>query len=713
MLLIAVIFQMFASMPTPASAASHAPTETGAVIRTVATLAQMTDGIAEAGVSFDITATVTSPVKTSTQAFVAEDSSGSTLFKRNQQRRFPQIRQGDIIRAQGRTQRQLQTNFIYAEIERIEIISHKPQSPPVDIDWTDIRNGKYDNRLVKVKGTVRDAFRDEIDRAWDYIQLQHGQESIFVCLMDNHDKEDDIQRLIGSEATAVGIYTRNRGMRRMIGNTIYATGWSDFIVTKPAPTNPFDIPDLNEISHSALPNLNTVGRRRTTGEVIAVWNGDRILLRTADDSIVRVDLMDGNPPKYGDFVEVAGRPETDLYRLNLSRGIWRPFNDTGQKRSDEPPVDVTVRNLTMTEAGEPAFQTKYHGRAIRMKGRVISVPPEGGYNRIVMECDKEMVHVDAGSCPDAFKNVEVGCKISTSGTCLMNTGNWHPDAPFPHIEGFSIIVRTPDDVKILAYPPWWTAGRLFAIIGALLGLLSGIFIWNRMLNRLAERRGRELADEKLAHVTSDLKVYERTRLAVELHDSLSQNLTGVSLAIRAANRLADSDSDGMRNSLNVAAKALDSCRDELRNCLWDLRNQTLEETDMNEAIRQTLAPHIGDNTKLSVRFNVSRERLSDNTAHCILRIIRELVSNAVRHGGASAIKIAGSLEKDKLLFSVSDNGCGFDPDSRPNAADGHFGLQGIQDRVDGFEGELSIKSAPDAGAKVTVSIKVNIPKQAD
>ena len=566
---------------------------------------------------------------------------------------------------------------------------------------------------MKVKGTVRDAFRDEIDRAWDYIQLQHGQESIFVCLMDNHDKEHDIQRLIGSEATAVGIYTRNRGMRRMIGNTIYATGWSDFIVTKPAPANLFDIPDLNEISQSALPNLNTVGRRRTTGEVIAVWHDDRILLRTADDSIVRVDLMESNPPKYGDFVEVAGRPETDLYRLNLSRGIWRPFNDAGQKRSDETPEDVTVRNLTMTEAGEPAFQTKYHGRAIQMKGRVISVPQTEEYNRLVMECDRQMVHVDASSCPESLRNVEVDCTISAAGTCLMDTGNWHPNAPFPHIEGFSIIVRTPADIKILAYPPWWTAGRLSAVIGALLGLLSGIFIWNRMLNRLAERRGRELVDEKLAHVTSDLKVYERTRLAVELHDSLSQNLTGVSLAIRAANRLADSDSDGMRNSLNVAAKALDSCRDELRNCLWDLRNQTLEETDMNEAIRQTLAPHIGDNTKLSVRFNVSRERLSDNTAHCILRIIRELVSNAIRHGGASAIKIAGSIEEDRLLFSVSDNGCGFDPDNRPNAADGHFGLQGIQDRVDGFEGELSIKSAPDAGAKVTVSIKVNIPKQAD
>ena len=686
---------------------------TDGTITNTSDLAKVLNTFSATNIPFNLTVSVISPVKNPTLTFAAEDSSGRMLFRRDRSCNKIDVRQGDLIRIKGSTKIDPRINLMFAAIGNIEVLSHSVPPSPIEIDWSDIRKGECNIRLVKAKGIVHDAFRDEIDRRWDYVQLKNGQESIFACVFTDGTEQDNLRNLIGAEVSVIGIYMPHRGMRRILGNTIYVTSWDDFKVTKPTHADLFDVPSLKDIPQSVLPNLNTAGRRRTAGKVIAVWHDDRILLRTADDSIVRVDLTDGNPPKYGDFVEVAGRPETDLYRLNLSRGIWRPFNDAGQKRSDETPEDVTVRNLTMTAAGELAFQTKYHGKAIRMKGRVISVPPEGGYNQIVMDCDKQMVRVDAGSCPESLRNVEVDCTISAAGTCLMDTGNWHPNAPFPHIEGFSIIVRTPADIKILAYPPWWTAGRLSAVIGALLGLLSGIFIWNRMLNRLAERRGRELADEKLAHVTSDLKVYERTRLAVELHDSLSQNLTGVSLAIRAANRLADSDSDGMRQSLNVAAKALDSCRDELRNCLWDLRNQTLEETDMNEAIRQTLAPHIGDNTKLSVRFNVSRERLSDNTAHCILRIIRELVSNAVRHGGASAIKIAGSIEEDRLLFSVCDNGCGFDPDSRPNAADGHFGLQGIQDRVDGFEGELSIKSAPDAGAKVTVSIKVNIPKQAD
>ena len=89
----------------------------------------------------------------------------------------------------------------------------------------------------------------------------------------------------------------------------------------------------------------------------------------------------------------------------------------------------------------------------------------------------------------------------------------------------------------------------------------------------------------------------------------------------------------------------------------------------------------------------------------ILRIIRELAVNAVRHGRATSIKVAGSVENGKLMFSVSDNGCGFDPASAPGVEAGHFGLQGIRERVAEFDGEMSVESEPGHGSKVTVSIK--------
>ena len=153
--------------------------------------------------------------------------------------------------------------------------------------------------------------------------------------------------------------------------------------------------------------------------------------------------------------------------------------------------------------------------------------------------------------------------------------------------------------------------------------------------------------------------------------------------------------------LSIASSTLKSCRNELRNCLWDLRSQALEETDLNEAIRRTLEPYVGD-TELTVRFNVPRERLTDETAHALMRIVRELVLNAIRHGRASHVWIAGATEGDLILLSVRDNGCGFVPERAPGLAQGHFGLQGIRERIKRYGGTVEIESSPNAGTKVSI-----------
>lgn len=140
--------------------------------------------------------------------------------------------------------------------------------------------------------------------------------------------------------------------------------------------------------------------------------------------------------------------------------------------------------------------------------------------------------------------------------------------------------------------------------------------------------------------------------------------------------------------------------------MWDLRNQTLDDVSMDEAIRRTLAPHLAG-ASLAVRFDVARELFSDNTALSILRIIRELTLNAVRHGKATAVKVAGCIEGNKLMFSVKDNGQGFDPSNVPGVEAGHFGIQGISERVESLGGALTIDSRRDTGTRVGISITLS------
>ena len=273
----------------------------------------------------------------------------------------------------------------------------------------------------------------------------------------------------------------------------------------------------------------------------------------------------------------------------------------------------------------------------------------------------------------------------------------------PHISGLTLVLRGKDDVAVLARPPWLTPGRFLVILSALTGVLALVLVWNASLRVLVERRGRELARKQVEATHAKLKTVERTRLATELHDSVVQNLTGAAMEIRAARAALPVPGEDPAPHLDIALKTINSSRAELRNCIWDLRNQALETNDVDEAVRITLRPHLAG-ARLNVRFDVPRRDIPDNEFHDILCIVRELAVNAVRHGRASSIDVAGALDGGRLRFSVADDGCGFDPASRPGMEQGHFGLEGVMERVKSLDGSADIASAPGKGTRVSVDI---------
>ena len=224
-------------------------------------------------------------------------------------------------------------------------------------------------------------------------------------------------------------------------------------------------------------------------------------------------------------------------------------------------------------------------------------------------------------------------------------------------------------------------------IVALLALTVLVVTVNRVFNRIMMRR----------------KVAERTRLAVELHDSLSQTLAGVACQIAAGHGAISDDPETAKSLLETAERMLESSRTELKNCLFDLRNDTVDDPDFKHAISKTLAVFRSD-ADIAIRFNAARTQMTDTTAHAVLCIIRELVANAIRHGSAKRISVAGATDGGRLLFSVCDNGCGFDPEHHPGPRDGHFGLAGISERLANLGGEMAISSKAGAGSKITVKI---------
>ena len=679
---------------------------TGDVLRTVAELNAAVEKGA-AGLRYDVTATLVLPPTQPNLTFFAADETGTTVFGMD-----PSIinscptNAGDVVRITGIIVRTAYKNDVGLHSEKIKLQHHGDLPMPTPVSARRIYDDdRLRNHLVEVSGDVYDAFRDEIDHPWSFVVLNCEGTLLYVAVFSACVSAAELDGLVGANVSIRGIVAHHRyGSRITLERYITTHGLSSIKINSPS-KDPFDAPEYTSFPLMQSAASVMLGRRRTFGHVIAVWDGGkRILLKADDEGLVRADMKTLVPPLYGRRIEVCGIPTTDLYRRNLSRAIWRYAPETQFR--EEAPTPVRIQDLFTDSDGNANKNASLYGRAVKVVGTVRALPPDGADTGcLYLESNSFMLPIDASSCPSALNGITTGCTIAASGTYILETDNLRSDNVFPQISEILVAVRRPEDIELIARPPWWTPVRLVTLIGALLAVLLGIFAWNVALRRRAELRGKELADEQLAHVASELKVVERTRLAVELHDSLSQTLTGISMGIDSALDIAGDASEELKKQLNYTSKTVEACRTELRNCLWDLRSQALEESDMNAAIQLALS-QIVSKTALNVRFAVPRARLSDKTAHTILHIIRELATNAVRHGHASAIKIAGCIDGGKLRFSVTDNGTGFDPDHAAGVAEGHFGLEGIRERVDHLDGEVDISSSPGRGAKVTIAFDI-------
>lgn len=577
----------------------------------------------------------------------------------------------------------------------------RPTTEPISATATEILDGKYDFRFVRIEGTIIDFFHDEVNPRHRFIIINSDDETVFVTSQSIKESDETLRSFIGATVSICGKSDRDWENRddRQFSRTLYLYRLDDIKVLKPAPATPFDVEELSSLKDVRPARIPRLGRRRTTGRVLARWGRNKLLVASRNDDIMRIELDAPSTPSPGNFIEAVGIPESDVFHLNLARAIWRPA-EPFPCPADGPATNLSARAILTDDAGHAAINEKLHGRLICLSGLLRNQSTSGV---LYLEDEDFLVPVDSSALPVLPSDLTVGCHIAVTGICVMNIENWRPTAVFPRIDGFTLVPRTTEDIEILSRPPWWTASRLLAVIGSLLAAMVGIVIWNGSLRRLARRRGHELYRSQIEKFASDLRTGERNRLAVELHDTISQNLTGISMQIGAAANFITANRDKASKHLDIATRALDSCRDELRNCIWDLRNGALDMHDMNAAIRNALSPYVGD-THLAVRFSVPRSDLSEKAAHTIICIVRELATNAVRHGQAQSVRVAGAAEGRTLSISVTDDGRGFDPDSRPGVPEGHYGLQGICERLKDYAGTLSLESAPGRGTKAVATL---------
>jgi signal transduction histidine kinase len=195
-------------------------------------------------------------------------------------------------------------------------------------------------------------------------------------------------------------------------------------------------------------------------------------------------------------------------------------------------------------------------------------------------------------------------------------------------------------------------------------------------------------------------VEERSRLARELHDAVTQTLFSASLIAEVVPRVWQLDPEEGYQQLEEVRMLTRGALAEMRTLLLELRPEALSKSKMGDLLRQ-LGRAMTGRTGVPVRVTSEGEwTLPPTVQMALYRIAQEALNNAGKHANASQVDVYFSSAPGHATLSISDDGQGFDVDNIPP---GHFGVGIMRERTESIGTVLEITSQPGAGTRIIVN----------
>jgi signal transduction histidine kinase len=224
-----------------------------------------------------------------------------------------------------------------------------------------------------------------------------------------------------------------------------------------------------------------------------------------------------------------------------------------------------------------------------------------------------------------------------------------------------------------------------------------------MIGLLAAHAAIAIANARLYEQARELSILtERNRLALDLHDAVSQTLFGLVLNAEAAGTLLERDPAAARGQVLKLQTLAQEALDELRSLVFELRPPDLERDGLGGALRKhvELLRRLEErDVRLVLAGDIPADQVRDAE---ILRIAQEALQNALKHAQARHVTVTLSAPAGRLLLEVEDDGIGFDPDA-PATRSRRLGLTSMEERARRIGGTLEIHSARGVGTTVRLN----------
>jgi len=245
-------------------------------------------------------------------------------------------------------------------------------------------------------------------------------------------------------------------------------------------------------------------------------------------------------------------------------------------------------------------------------------------------------------------------------------------------------------------------------------LLGERYKRNRLLQELAQANTElAIAHQKLAETAAQEQelaiLRERTRFAREMHDTLGHALVLVTVKLEVAQRLRERDPERCGRELEATQGIVRESMNNLRASIANLRSPTLEHEPVCRAL-SNFAREMEQRTGIHVVYDISPniDRLPEQVEETLWKVGQEALINVEKHAHAHMLTLHLCRQDARVLMRIEDDGIGLPcfmmKDAAYESPEGHYGLNGMRERVEGIGGSIQMKPGQEHGTVVEVEL---------
>lgn len=431
---------------------------------------------------------------------------------------------------------------------------------------------------------------------------------------------------------------------------------------------------------------------KVSGQVM--YHAGQIGYLTDGTNSLKYILKSSGKLQPGDLVTLVGFPDAGDFSPVLREAIWRRVGHS---------------DLSSAQSGSLAELSRGEGGASRVcvKGRVLAANFDLAESMLSLLVESQVIVARVQVPAEMHKPfIQVGSLVELIGiyakVAAANDSTGRPNS-------FELLVQSPDEIKVLERPSWWTFQHTLEVVGVLVTGLLAAFGWIYLLRAKVAERTRQLRAQmqETEHTERQRALeQERSRIARDLHDNLGSSLTEISMLAETGHCAPGGDDPKNRfgqilnrahtlvHTLDETVWAVDPAKDNLPSLVRYLT-----------AFAEEFTAAATVSCRVEVPATIPELALTADVRHDLFLATKEALNNAVRHAHPREITFQIHLTSAELRIVIADDGDGFDP---AMLSEGH-GLGNLRERMSAPGRRCEITSKPGSGT--TVLFVVALPSE--